>query len=272
MEQLREEDAAYFQEMKNIKHEIIDHLLLHCEKIAIQYWSSDSEYELYTKIYSSEDNEVILERLERNFKGKKISFEVYTSEPEFIDDNIKGLEIMISFDYNTLVQNEINLIEKEKLEKLNGKHRFLGWYISKLTFNPKMNQLTLFRPCLDEDEGEFFFFLSTIEITKFDVLFNDTIDEKLQIEVSKMNLSEFLSKLGNEFNGSKFEKYLTTEELAQQNKTNTKGIRLFENKNKASNKFIVINNAFYDFSQYCEIQIGIEGEFQEENDWSTFRV
>ena len=178
---------------------------------------------------------------------------------------------MITYDYNTLVQNEINLIEKEKSEKLNGKHRLLGWNISKLTFNPKMNQLTLFSPCFDEDEGEFFFFLSTIEITKFDVFFNDTIDEKLQIEVSKMNLSEFLSKLGNWF-GGKFKKYLTTEELAQQNKTNAKGIRLFENKNKASNKVIVINNAFYDFSQYCEIQIGIEGELQEENDWNTFRV
>jgi hypothetical protein len=264
MEQLRVEDDAYFQEMNNIKHEIIDHLLCY-EKIAIQM----IERELYTKIYSSEDNEVILERLERNFKGKKISFEKYTSEPEFIDDNIKGLEIMITFDYNTLVKNENNLIEKEKLEKLNGKHRFLGWYISKLTFNPKMNQLTLFRPCLDEDEGEFLFFLSTIEITKFDVFFNDTLDEKLQIEVSKMNLSEFLSKLGNWFNG-KFEKYLTTEELAQQNKNNAKGIRLFENKNKASNKVIVINNAFYNFSQYCEIQIGIKGELQEDYDTRTF--
>jgi hypothetical protein len=265
MEQLREEDAAYFQEMNNIKHEIIDHLLWHCEKIAINYLTTHSETELYTKIYSSEDNEVILERLKRNFKGKKISFEEYTSEPEFIDDNIKGLEIMITYDYNTLVQNEINLIEKEKSEKLNGKHRFLGWNISKLTFNPKMNQLTLFRPCLDEDEGEFFFFLSTIEITKFDVFFNDTIDEKLQIEVSKMNLSEFLSKLENDLE-CKFKKYLTIEELAQQNKTNAKGIRLFENKNKASNKVIVINNAFYDFSQYCEIQIGIEGELQVEDE------
>jgi hypothetical protein len=271
MEQLREENAAYLQEMKNIKHEIIDYLLYHYDKLAIQEWNDLSGDELYIKIYSSEDNEVILERLERDFKGQKISFEVSTQEPAFIDDNIKGLEIMITYNHNTLIERENKLLENEKSEKLNGKHRFIGDNISKITFNPNTNQLTLFHRYFDEDEAEFSDFLSTIDITKFDVFFNNTIDEKLRIEVSKMNLSEFLSKLDND-EQCKLEKYLTIEKLAQQNKTNTKGINLFENKNKASKKVIVICNAFYDFSQYCEIQIGIEGELQEDYDWGTIRV
>ena len=72
---------------------IVFHLLANYEKIAIKQLASGN---IFCKIYSDKDQSTILETINEEFQKDTLVIESFIQSPPFIDDNIDGLEVMIS--------------------------------------------------------------------------------------------------------------------------------------------------------------------------------